>query len=103
MPGYARASSGTPRAAARPHWPITTSSFLTDYFQRGGIIPKFYFIVDRIDLLIQAQRRIFRRGPDVHTIDSREAFARDIKATQALHNTSRQAGNHRGQYPEVRG
>jgi len=62
--------------------------FLTDYFQRRGIIPKFYFIVDRIDLLIQAQREFASRGLTVHTIDSREAFARDIKATQALHNHS---------------
>lgn len=60
--------------------------FLTDYFQRRGIIPKFYFIVDRIDLLTQAQREFLGRGLTVHTIDTREAFARDIKATQALHN-----------------
>lgn len=60
--------------------------FLTDYFQRRGIIPKFYFIVDRLDLLIQAQREFSGRGLTVHTIDTREAFARDIKATQALHN-----------------
>jgi type I restriction enzyme R subunit len=36
--------------------------FLTDYFQHRGIIPKFYFIVDRIDLLIQAQREFSCRG-----------------------------------------
>lgn len=60
--------------------------FLTDYFQRRGIIPKFYFIVDRIDLLTQAQREFLGRGLTVHTIDTREAFARDIKVTQALHN-----------------
>lgn len=62
--------------------------FLTDYFQRQGIIPKFYFIVDRLDLLIQAQREFNGRGLIVHSIDSREAFARDIKATQVLHNHS---------------
>ncbi|MDD2466780.1 MAG: type I restriction endonuclease [Desulfobulbus sp.] len=65
--------------------------FLTDYFQRCSIIPKFYFIVDRIDLLIQAQREFSCRGLTVHTIDSREAFARDIKATKALHNHSGKA------------
>ncbi|MDP1678778.1 MAG: type I restriction endonuclease [Candidatus Nitrotoga sp.] len=65
--------------------------FLTDYFQRRGIIPKFYFIVDRLDLLIQAQLEFSSRGLTVHTIDTREAFARDIKATQVLHNhTGRQ-------------
>ena len=62
--------------------------YLTEYFQRKGVIPKFYFIVDRIDLLIQAQREFTGRGLVVHTIDSREAFARDIKATQVLHNHS---------------
>lgn len=62
--------------------------FLTDYFQRRGIIPKFYFIVDRLDLLTQAQREFAGRGLIVHSIDSREAFARDIKATQVLHNHS---------------
>ena len=62
--------------------------FLTDYFQRQGVIPKFYFIVDRLDLLIQAQREFSCRGLVVHTIDSREAFARDIKTTQVLHNHS---------------
>ncbi|GAB6194458.1 type I restriction endonuclease subunit R [Desulfocastanea catecholica] len=62
--------------------------FLTDYFQKRGIIPKFYFIVDRLDLLTQAQREFSSRGLTVHTIDSREAFSRDIKATKAIHNDS---------------
>lgn len=62
--------------------------FLTDYFQHRTIIPKFYFIVDRLDLLIQAQREFTSRGLTVYTIDTREAFARDIKATKALHNHS---------------
>lgn len=62
--------------------------FLTDYFQRRGTIPKFYFIVDRLDLLTQAQREFSGRGLIVHSIDSREAFARDIKAMQVLHNNS---------------
>lgn len=62
--------------------------FLTDHFQRQGIIPKFYFIVDRLDLATQAQREFAGRGLVVHSIDSRDAFARDIKTTQVLHNHS---------------
>lgn len=62
--------------------------FLTDYFQRKGVIPKFYFIVDRLDLLTQAQRELAGRGLVVHTIDSREAFAKDIKTSQVVHNNS---------------
>jgi type I restriction enzyme R subunit len=59
---------------------------LTDYFQLRGTIPKFYFIVDRIDLLTQAAREFRDRGLTVHEVNSREAFARDIKSTQAVHN-----------------
>lgn len=62
--------------------------FLTDHFQKQQIIPKFYFIVDRLDLLQQAQREFTARGLTVHTVNSREAFTRDIKATQVIHNHS---------------
>lgn len=62
--------------------------FLTDYFQQRQVIPKFYFIVDRLDLLQQAQREFTARGLTVHAINSREAFTRDIKATQVIHNHS---------------
>ncbi|MGI2098399.1 type I restriction endonuclease subunit R [Shewanella glacialipiscicola] len=62
--------------------------FLTDYFQRQQVIPKFYFIVDRLDLLQQALREFTARGLTVYTVNSREEFARDIKATQVIHNHS---------------
>ena len=65
--------------------------YLTDYFQSKGVIPKFYFIVDRIDLLIQAGREFKSRGLVVHNINSREEFARDIKATSVIHNNSGKA------------
>ncbi len=61
---------------------------LTDYFRRKAVVPKFYFIVDRIDLLTQAAREFRCRGLTVHEIDSREEFARDIKSIQAIHNDS---------------
>jgi len=62
--------------------------FLTDYFQKRQVIPKFYFIVDRVDLLEQAKREFTARGLIVHTVSSREAFTKDIKATQVQHNHS---------------
>jgi type I restriction enzyme, R subunit len=62
--------------------------FLTDYFQLRKVIPKFYFIVDRLDLLQQAHREFAARGLMVHTINSRDAFAREIRATQVIHNHS---------------
>ena len=65
--------------------------YLTDYFQSKGVIPKFYFIVDRIDLLIQAGREFKSRGLVVHNISSREEFSRDIKSTSVIHNNSGKA------------
>ncbi|WP_319380065.1 type I restriction endonuclease [Thiomicrorhabdus sp.] len=62
--------------------------FLTDFFQKQKVVPKFYFIVDRLDLLQQAQQEFTARGLVVHTISSRDAFTKDIKATQVIHNHS---------------
>lgn len=62
--------------------------YLTDYFQNQSIVPKFYFIVDRLDLLKQAKREFSARGIKVHIINSRNDFAKDIKSTAAIHNAS---------------
>ncbi|MDQ1770215.1 type I restriction endonuclease subunit R [Labilibaculum sp. A4] len=64
---------------------------LTDYYQKKGIVPKFYFIVDRLDLLIQAGLEFRSRGLIVHNVNSREEFARDIKSTAVIHNNSGKA------------
>lgn len=59
---------------------------LTAYFQKKGVVPKFYFIVDRIDLMDQACREFRSRGLHVHQINSREEFAQEIKSSLAVHN-----------------
>lgn len=60
--------------------------FLTDYFQKKKVIPKFYFIVDRIDLMIQASREFTSRGLVVHTVNSKNELLKDFKKTTAIHN-----------------
>ena len=65
--------------------------YLTDYYRKKNIVPKFYFIVDRIDLLIQSAKEFKSRGLTVHEISSRDAFAKDIKATSVIHNHSGKA------------
>ena len=62
--------------------------YLTDYFQNKKVIPKFYFIVDRLDLLIQAKREFTARGLIVHIVDSKADFVKSIKTTTAIHNNS---------------
>ncbi|MBL4863142.1 MAG: type I restriction endonuclease subunit R, partial [Crocinitomicaceae bacterium] len=61
---------------------------LTDYYQNKGIVPKFYFIVDRLDLLVQAGKEFRSRGLIVHNVNSRDEFARTIKSTKAIENNS---------------
>jgi type I restriction enzyme R subunit len=60
--------------------------FLTDWFRERGTVPKFYFIVDRLDLLTQAAKEFRGRGLVVHEISSRDEFARDIRSPLAVHN-----------------
>ncbi len=59
---------------------------LTDYFQKQRVIPKFYFIVDRLDLLLQAHKEFRARGLTVHTVNSKEEFGKEIKQQTALSN-----------------
>ena len=63
-----------------------STHFLTDYYQKQHIIPKFYFIVDRLDLLTQARDEFTARGLKVHTVNSRDAFVADLKKTTAVNN-----------------
>lgn len=60
--------------------------YLTDYFHKKGITPKFYFIVDRLDLMIQAEREFTARGLSVHTVNSKEELLKDFKTTKVIHN-----------------
>ena len=64
--------------------------YLTDYFQPKGIVPKFYFIVDRIDLMNQAKREFTSRGLVVHTVNSKDELVSDFRLRRAIHNLSGQ-------------
>lgn len=62
--------------------------YLTDYFQQKNVVPKFYFIVDRIDLMDQAKREFISRGLTVHTVNSKDGLLKDFRTRQAIHNLS---------------
>jgi type I restriction enzyme R subunit len=62
--------------------------YLTDIFQQNNIIPKFYFIVDRIDLMDQAKREFSSRGLVVHTVNSKDELLNDFRLRQAVNNFS---------------
>src|SRR5574344_826718 len=52
--------------------------WLTDYYQKQNIIPKFYFVVDRLDLLNQACKEFTARGLQVNTVNSKDEFSKSI-------------------------
>jgi type I restriction enzyme R subunit len=60
--------------------------FLSDYFQAKNKIAKFYFIVDRIDLLTQAKSEFSLRGLKVNTVNSKDEFLSDFTKNQAISN-----------------
>ncbi len=62
--------------------------YLKDYFREQDVIPKFYFIVDRLDLLVQAKLEFKSRGLFVNTVNSKDEFAKEIKSSKAIHNDS---------------
>lgn len=61
-------------------------AYLTDYFQKKNVIPKFYFIVDRIDLMDQAKKEFSSRGLIVNTVDSKEDLLKNFSRAQAINN-----------------
>ncbi|WP_314060318.1 type I restriction endonuclease [Empedobacter brevis] len=61
---------------------------LTHYFAKKQIIPKFYFIVDRLDLLIQASTEFSNRGLKVNQVNSKADFIQDLQIIGAIHNDS---------------
>ena len=60
--------------------------YLTDYFQKKEVIPKFYFIVDRLDLLTQAKKEFSARGLVVHTVSSKDELLKDFRSKRTTHN-----------------
>lgn len=58
--------------------------WLTDYFAKKNIIPKFYFIVDRIDLRNQATSEFTIRGLKVNSVENKDDFIKDLKRSSAL-------------------
>ena len=65
--------------------------YLMDYYQRKGVVAKFYFIVDRIDLLKQAADEFRARGLHVDAVDSKEAFKEAIGKTGEISATGEHA------------
>ena len=61
--------------------------YLRDYYQKQGKVAKFYFIVDRLDLLTQAGEEFTARGLHVEKVYSKEEFIKNIRTIGAANNS----------------
>ena len=61
---------------------------LTDFYAKQNIVTKFYFIVDRIDLLTQAKGEFEARGLKVSTASSRSELMAQFRANQSQDGNS---------------
>lgn len=72
------------------------SNVLRDHFQKEQVITKFYFVVDRLDLLIQASSEFSSRGMTIAAINSRDDFKENIKSPVIV-----PSGSQDGRYTET--
>lgn len=61
--------------------------YLRDYYQKQGKVAKFYFVVDRLDLLTQAGEEFAARGLHVEKVNSRDDFIQNIRTIGTANNT----------------
>jgi len=61
---------------------------LSDFYSSRNQVAKFYFIVDRIDLLEQATQEFEARGLEVKTATTRNELMEQFRTNQALEGTS---------------
>ena len=66
------------------------TNVLTDYYSRNNKVAKFYFIVDRLDLLEQATQEFEARGLIVKTANSRSELMEQFRNNQAQEGVSGQ-------------
>lgn len=67
------------------------TSILSDYYADKNIVAKFYFIVDRLDLLEQATQEFEARGLKVATANTKKELMEQFRNTQALEGSSGQS------------
>jgi type I restriction enzyme, R subunit len=72
------------------------TNVLRDYYRKKRIIPKFYFVVDRLDLLTQASTEFSDRGMSIAPIQSKADFAKNIESSSITGKSSQ-----RGKYKET--
>ncbi|GAA9572305.1 hypothetical protein UBN67_06200 [Helicobacter pylori] len=62
------------------------TKLIRDFFSPLGKKTKFYFIVDRLDLLEQAKNEFLKRGLQVHEAENKEDLSQKLKSSSVFEN-----------------
>ncbi|WP_219030561.1 type I restriction endonuclease [Helicobacter pylori] len=62
------------------------TKLIKDFFSPLGKKTKFYFIVDRLDLLEQAKNEFLKRGLQAHEAENKEDLSQKLKSSSVLEN-----------------
>ncbi|GAA7340742.1 type I restriction endonuclease subunit R [Helicobacter pylori] len=62
------------------------TKLIRDFFSPLGKKTKFYFIVDRLDLLEQAKNEFLKRGIQVHEAENKEDLSQKLKSSSVFEN-----------------
>lgn len=65
---------------------------ISDYYTKKGINTRFFFVVDRLDLLTQACNEFEMRGLTVKRVDSKQDFIRELNKTLPSYDSSSNMG-----------
>ena len=63
-----------------------STRYLKDLYSKKGIVPKFYFIVDRLDLATQASNEFKKRGLNVRTVNSRDELEKEFQSNSVTNS-----------------
>lgn len=62
-----------------------STRMLRDYYAKKGITARFYYVVDRLDLLTQVSGEMAKRGLNVITVNSKDEFAKELNKPLSGH------------------
>ncbi len=62
------------------------TKLIKDFFNPLGKKTKFYFIVDRLDLLEQAKNEFLKRGLQAHEAENKEDLSQKLKSSSVFEN-----------------
>ncbi len=65
---------------------------IRDYYSKKGVTARFFFIVDRLDLLTQAANEFTARGLKATTCDGRDEFTKELNKPLPKHISQKSTG-----------